>query len=155
MVDEAAGLSRLYHADVLFAELAGRISQPGRAAEFLGRHIEAMRHDACVDQSQLDYSWGLLATLRLRALGVTGAEEAATLADLFGSRRAAEVRREVDALARPPAHARLPRCGDCTRCALQPHCHFPAYRTLVERLNGRMAERPIDQSRLADVLGDD
>ncbi|MEW6368417.1 MAG: YcaO-like family protein [Acidobacteriota bacterium] len=154
MVDNASGLSRLYYSDVLFAELACRIGRYDRAGVFLGRHLEKARRNVHMEIKNPDYSWCTLATLKLRARGASQAEEAATLADLFGQRRAAEVREDLHSLGRPLADSMLPRCGDCSRCALRPHCYFPFYSALVGELNHRMADIRIDQSRLAGVLRD-
>jgi len=152
MVDEASGLPRLYYSEVLFAELACRLGQYKRAAMFLGRHFEKMRQKAFVDLEKMDYSWCALAALHLRAQGLPEREETATLADLFGSRPAAEVRRNLAWLTQPAADPMWPRCGDCSQCALQPHCFYPSYRALVELLNHRMAGNRIDQSGLASMF---
>jgi ribosomal protein S12 methylthiotransferase accessory factor len=148
IIDERCGLRRFFIRDLLLADLAGRAGDYALAHE----HMERVRRGQQLGDQNADYVNCMATYIKHRSRGLAHDDLAATLEDLYGAELAAEVMWEVPSPAQPIRTCILPRCGSCSECGLDGHCHYPSWSEIVGRLNRAMAEHPIDQSRLSAVL---
>jgi hypothetical protein len=127
------------------------VGNDASAALSLTRWLRQEGEGGCCS-SREEYHWCAAARFWLRAQGLPPEQVSRTLADLYSTELADEI--EAD-LANPEGvfrHYTVPRCGDCTECAIAGSCHYPRWRKFAVVLQRAMDAARIDQARLAPVF---
>ncbi|MCU0662762.1 MAG: YcaO-like family protein [Myxococcota bacterium] len=152
ITDEECGLSHLLHEHILLAGLHCHLGDYAAAFEHLNAHVQRVTHDNTLSFENYEYIWCALAALRLPSTNLGSENTQQTLSHIFGEELAGEVMQDIGTPQKGFNNYILPRCGDCGACDLEGHCFYKEWRTLVGRLNEKMAANPIDQLALSKVF---
>jgi len=133
----------------LLAMLFYRIGDCAKAVRYLERHLQKDEFATRHEDAGTVYWRAVLALLRYKQEGMPDPLIEESLTDLFGQETAVDVRNDFAEREIIFSLFKLPQCGCCAQCAVQPHCCYPYWRERITVLQGKMEAAGLDQTNIS------
>jgi ribosomal protein S12 methylthiotransferase accessory factor len=135
--------------DFLLAMLFYRIGDYAKAVRYLERHLQKDGFATRQEDAGTVYWRAVLALLRYKQEGMSDPLIEESLTDLFGQETAVDVLNDFAERENIFSLFKLPQCGCCAQCAIQPHCSYPYWRERITVLKGKMEAAGLEQTDIA------